>query len=181
MQPGGEAPASVSAIANTLTGVRTESGAELFALSHESPVLLVFLRHFGCSFCRKAISDVAELIPQLSSRGVRPVFVHLGTPEIAQAHFAYYGIPEVDRIHDPEAHLYREFGLGRQNPARSLINPAVLWSWFIRGDLFRHGIGRIETDGHQMPGVFLLRDGKIARGFRHRNISDQPDYLKLIA
>lgn len=160
--------------------IRTESGAELFALSHESPVLLIFLRHFGCSFCRKAISDVAELAPELARRNVRPVFVHLGTPEVAQAHFAYYSIPDVERIHDPEARLYREFGLDRQHPARSLINPKDLWSWFLRGDIFRYGVGKIDTDGHQMPGVFFLRDGKIVRSFRHRNISDQPDYRKLI-
>jgi len=164
------------------TAILTESGAELFALSRESPVLLVFLRHFGCAFCRKAISDVADLTPQLNARGVRPVFVHLGTPEVAQAHFDYYGIPDVERIHNPDASIYRMpiFGLGRQHPARTLINPKVLWGWFIRGDIFRYGIGRISTDGHQMPGVFFLRDGQIIRSFRHRNISDQPDYIKLI-
>ncbi len=163
--------------------IRTQSGADLFTLSRESPVLLVFLRHFGCSFCRKAISDVAELAPELARRNVRPVFVHLGTPEIAQAHFAYYGIPDVERIHNPDASIYRDpiFGLGRENPARALVNPKVLWRWFIRGDIFRYGVGKIETDGHQMPGVFFLRDSKIIRSFRHRNISDQPDYLKLIA
>jgi peroxiredoxin len=166
---------------DALSEVRTESGADLSALTRESPVLLVFLRHFGCSFCRRTISDIAALTPELARRNVCPIFVHLGTPEIAQAHFAYYGIPDVERVHDPEAHLYREFGLGREHPARSLINPKVLWSWFIRGDLYRYGIGRIETDGHQMPGVFFLRDGKVVRSFRHRNISDQPDYLKLIA
>lgn len=164
-----------------LADIQTESSATLLALAQASPVLLVFLRHFGCSFCRKAISDVAVLAPTLRERNARPVFVHLGTPEIAQAHFAYYGIPEVERIHDPDARTYREFGLGREHPARSLINRKVLWGWFIRGDIFRYGIGKIETDGHQMPGVFFLRDGKIIRTFRHSNTSDQPDYLKLIA
>ena len=82
---------------------------------------------------------------------------------------------------DIESTARYAFGLGRKHPARTLINPKVLWRWFVRGDIFRYGIGRIETDGHQMPGVFLLRDGKIVRSFRHRNISDQPDYLKLIA
>jgi hypothetical protein len=168
---------------STLADIRTESGTTLLALAQASPVLLVFLRHFGCSFCRKAISDIAELAPTLRERNVRPVFVHLGTPAIAQAHFAYYGIGDVERIHDPATAIYQLplFGLGREHPARHLIDPKVLWAWFIRGDIFRHGIGRIQTDGHQMPGVFFLHDGKIIRSFRHRNISDQPDYLQLIA
>ena len=58
---------------------RPESGASLLELVEASPVLLIFLRHFGCSFCRQAISDVADLREELARRGVRPVFVHLGT------------------------------------------------------------------------------------------------------
>src|ERR1700721_2645179 len=86
-----------------LASISTESGVSLLELTEASPVLLVFLRHFGCSFCRKAISDVAELAPELERRGVRPVFVHLGTAEIAKAHFDYYGLSDVERVNDPEA------------------------------------------------------------------------------
>ncbi len=54
-------------------------------------MLLVFLRHFGCSFCRQAISDVADLGPELAKRGVRPgVLVHLGPPELAKVYFDYW-------------------------------------------------------------------------------------------
>ena len=63
---------SLDEMAVALASIRTESGATLLALVQESPVLLVFLRHFGCSFCRQAISDVAELGPELGKRGVRP-------------------------------------------------------------------------------------------------------------
>src|ERR1700722_16485416 len=90
-----------------LGSIRTESGATLLALAEESPVLLIFLRHFGCSFCRKAISDVAELGPELAKRGVRPVFVHMGTPELAKNYFDYYGLSDVERVSDPTAAVYR--------------------------------------------------------------------------
>ena len=55
----------VDEMAAALSSIRTESGANLLALAEGSPVLLVFLRHFGCSFCRKAISDVAGLRKEL--------------------------------------------------------------------------------------------------------------------
>ena len=79
---------------------------------------MIFLRHFGCSFCRQAISDVADLRGELDARGVRPVFVHLGTPERAKPYFDYYGIGDVERISDPDAAIYRNplFALGRVNP-----------------------------------------------------------------
>ena len=168
--------------AATLAGIHTESGTSVLTLAETSPVLLVFLRHFGCSFCRKAISDVAELRGELEGRGVRPVFVHLGTPEIAKAHFDYYRIGDVERVCDPTAAAYRHplFALRRVNPWWHLVNPLVWWGW-LRGAIFRHGIGKIEGDGHQMPGLFFLKGAKIMRRFRYRTMADEPDYLKLIA
>jgi len=74
------ATGSVDDMVVMLASIHTESGVSLLALTEASPVLLVFLRHFGCPFCRKAISDVADLQQELADRGVRPVFVHLGTP-----------------------------------------------------------------------------------------------------
>jgi hypothetical protein len=168
--------------AELLASVRTESGASLLGLAEASPVLLVFLRHFGCSFCRKAISDVAELRGELERRGVRPVFVHLGPPELAKVYFEYYGIEDVERINDPEAAIYRspEFQLGRQNVLWQLVTPKVLIGW-LKGAIFKHGIGKIQGDGDQMPGIFFLKGGTIVRRFIYKTIADEPNYLKLVA
>jgi thiol-disulfide isomerase/thioredoxin len=172
----------VEEVAATLAAIRTESGASLLELAQKSPVLLVFLRHFGCSFCRKAISDVAELQGELAKRGVRPVFVHLGPPELARVYFDYYGLRDVERVNDPEAAVYRHpaFALRRTNPLWHLVNP-VVWAGWLKGAIFRHGIGKIEGDGHQMPGIFFLKGATIARQFVYRTIADEPDYLKLVA
>ncbi len=173
---------SANNVVETLASIRTESGASLLELTEASPVLLVFLRHFGCSFCRQAISDVADLKDELAKRGVRPVFVHLGTPERAKPFFDYYGIGDVERVSDPEAKVYQlpMFALSRMNPALTLFQPSV-WIGWLKGALFQHGIGMIKEDGHQMPGIFFLKGPKIVRTFRYRTIADEPNYLKLVA
>ena len=173
---------SHDALADALRGVRAESGKTLLELAEASPVLLVFLRHFGCSFCRKAISDVAGLKGELAARGVRPVFVHLGAPELARHYFDYYGLSDVERVSDPEAAVYRMpvFALGRKNPATQIFLPTV-WIGWLKGAIWKHGIGMIREDGSQMPGIFFLKDGKIARRFIYKTIADEPDYLKLAA
>ena len=169
-------------VAEVLASIYTESGANLLALSNASPVLLVFLRHFGCSFCRQTINQVADLSDELAKRGVRPVFVHLGPPEIAKANFDYYKLYDVERINDPGAAIYQNpiFSLTRTHPATHLANPAV-WAGWLKGAIFKHGIGKIEGDGHQMPGIFFLKGPKIVRKFVHKNISDEPDYLRLVS
>ncbi|SFS20794.1 AhpC/TSA family protein [Granulicella pectinivorans] len=166
----------------TLAGVRTESGVTLLSLTGQSPVLLIFLRHFGCSFCRQAISDVANLRDELSRRNVRPVFVHLGTPERARPFFDYYHLPNVERISDPAAILYRTppFGLRRQHWSTHFFIPKVIQSW-LTGSIKKYGIGSLQDDANQMPGIFFLKDGKVARTFLYKTIADQPPYLKLIA
>jgi hypothetical protein len=165
-----------------LSEVTTEAGSNLLVLTEASPVLLIFLRHFGCSFCRQTISDIADLRGEIQEHGVRPVFVHLGTPAVAKAHFDYYGLSDVERVHDPEAKLYQHpvFGLGRTHPLVQMFKPAVVAGW-LKGAIFQHGIGTIQGDGKQMPGVFLLRGPEIVREHVHRTIADQVDYLGLIA
>jgi thiol-disulfide isomerase/thioredoxin len=169
-------------VAQMLASIQTESGACLLTLTEESPVLLIFLRHFGCSFCRMTISQIGELREELRARGVRPVFVHLGTSEIAKAHFDFYELSDVERIHDPGATIYRSkvFGLGQQSPWWQLVNP-IVWVGWLKGTIFKFGIGKIQGDGSQMPGVFFLKGPKVIRKFVYRNISDQPKWLKLVS
>ena len=172
---------SADDVARALASIHTESGANLLALAEASPVLLVFLRHFGCSFCRQAISDVADLKGELARRGVRPVFVHLGTPERAKPFFDYYGIGDVERVSDPDARIYQlpVFAISRINPAMTLLQPSV-WVGWLKGTVFKHGIGPIKEDGHQMQGIFFLKGPKIVREFRYKTIADEPNYLKLV-
>ena len=174
-------PRDRTTLADCLREFHTETGRSLLDLVDESPVLLVFLRHFSCAFCAQTLDQVAQLRPQIEAKRVRPVFVHLGTPERAKPYFDYYHLSDVERISNPEATLYQvpAFGLSRTNPYLHSLRPEVLMAWF-KGALFKYGIGIIKEDGEQMPGVFFLKDRKIVRAFRHRTIADQPDYLKLV-
>jgi hypothetical protein len=170
-------------MAAVLREYRTESGRTLLSLLDESPILLIFLRHFGCSFCRQTLEDVSRIRGEIEGRGVRPVFVHLGTPERAKPYFDYYHLSDVERVSDPEASLYGSsvFQLPRKNVFSQLLVPAVWKGWLEGGAARRHGIGLIKEDADQMPGIFYLRDRGIVRAFRYKTIADQPDYLKIIA
>ncbi len=160
---------------------RTETGRSLLEIVDQSPVLLIFLRHFGCAFCRQALDQVARIRAQIAVRGAQPVFVHLGSPERAKPYFDYYQLSTVERVSNPDASLYQHpvFALSRMNPYLSLLSLKV-WKGWLSGALRKYGIGRIQEDGHQMPGVFFLKGRKIVRGFRYQTIADEPDYLKLI-
>ncbi len=160
-----------------------DSGESLAQLAEEQPVLLVFLRHFGCSFCREAIHDIARRRQKFEARGVRIVLVHMAPePAVAERFFKKYKLFPVHHISDPEKRFYRAFGLGRGTPAQLF----GLMNWmrgFQAGVLEGHGFAYHSEDigdGFQMPGLFVVHKGKILSSFIHRAAWDRPDYEEII-
>jgi hypothetical protein len=125
---------------------------------------------------------VSKLRGGIEAKAIRPVFVHLGTPERAKPYFDYYHLSDVERVSDPQASLYAQpvFSLGRKSAFSHFLVPTVLKAW-LRGGIRKYGIGMIKEDADQMPGIFFLRQRAIVRAFRYKTIADEPDYLKLIA
>ncbi len=174
-------PTAEADVALAFRQFRAESGRSLLELVDASPILLIFLRHFGCSFCRQTLDDIAKIREKIQARGVQPVFVHLGSPERAKPYFDYYQLSDAERISNPDGSLYAYplFHLPRTQPLSHFLIPAV-WKGWLQGAIRDHGIGMIHEDAHQMPGLFFLRERKVVRSYRYRAISDRLDYLKLI-
>jgi peroxiredoxin len=158
---------------------RTSLGVALEDLTRLSPVLLVFLRHWGCTFCREALADLARRRAEIEENGTRLVLVHMGSEEAGRRFFAKHGLDGVASISDPQRALYRAFGL-RRGTFGELIGPKVWLRGFQSAVLNRHGLGRLAGDAFQMPGAFLLFHGQVLRSFRHTSASDRPDYLALV-
>jgi peroxiredoxin len=159
---------------------KTQFGLSIAELSQLSPVLLVFLRHAGCTFCREALSDLAAQRSAIEETGTRMVLVHMGSEKHAQSFFRKYGLEDVARVSDPGRAIYRAFGLPRGSFLK-LFGPKVLVRGFQAGVLAGHGLGRLVGDGFQMPGVFVLFHGIVLRSYRHQSAADRPDYLEMTA
>lgn len=163
-------------VGRVLSGFEDQHGSNLKDLNEQSPVLLVFLRHFGCTFCREALSDLRIYREEIEKGGVRVGVVHMVDDASAASYIdKYQGLEGVSRFSDPDKKLYEAFELKRGNFSQLF----GLQSWvegFRAGILNGHLIGPQTGDGFQMPGMFLIQNGEILRGFRHQNASDRPDY-----
>jgi peroxiredoxin len=159
-----------------LAAYSSQTGQTL-ATQAERPLFLVFLRHFGCTFCREAVADLAEKRHTIEGKGVPLAFVHLGTEEKAQWFFKPYGMLDVPRFSDPDGRLYEAFGLLRAELRQYLNSESILrmLSAWLRG----HFVGFPAGDIERMPGAFLIDRGEIQKAFRHKLVSDRPDYLAL--
>ena len=142
------------------------------------PTLVILLRSFGCTFCREAMADVSAARRAIHDAGANLAFVHGASSTEAAPWFTKYGLDDVMTVSDPDLAHYKAFGLGKASTA-ALVAPAV-WA---RGAAcaLSHGFGaQPKAMLRQLPGVFLVQDGRILAEYRHRTGADRPDYLALV-
>ncbi len=161
------------AMANAITN----HGESLLQLSEVEPLMVVFLRHSGCIFCRETLDELHRLRSAIDETGVGLVVVHMGMPDEGEELIERYGLDGVDMISDPLRELYQAFHL-QQGTFVQLFGPRV----FLRGlvaTLKGHTQGWFVGDALQMPGAFIVSHGAILRAYRHTSAGDRPDYLAL--
>ena len=161
-----------------LSLMTTNTGQTLSKISMQKPVLLVFLRHFGCQFCREAMDELSKLRPKFTQQNIELVFVHMAENDTADGYFKKFKLTGVQHISDPLCRYYAAFGLVKG----SLTQLFGLQSW-IRGftTLPKYGseTGNQLGDSFQMPGAFMIFEAELRDSYIHKRASDRPDYLKL--
>ncbi|MFK7950529.1 MAG: SelL-related redox protein [Saprospiraceae bacterium] len=162
---------------NILSVMITNEGISLKKMSENQPVLLVFLRRFGCTFCREALDDLSKIRPEIEKRGVKVVFVHMADNEEAEAYFKKYKLPNSVHVNDPECKYYQVFGLVKGN-LRQLFGLSVMMRGFKLAMEKGYGIGFLG-DGFQMPGIFLLQNSQVVNSYIHETAADKPDYFEI--
>ena len=167
--------------AELLARMPTSGGRTVAELSAVAPVLLVFLRHFGCTFCREAMADLAARRLGFDAQGVRLVLVHMTEAAVAEPWFERYGLAGVDHVCDASCEFYQGFGLTKGS-FQQLFGLHAWIRGFEAGVVGGHWVGVQQLgDGFQMPGAFAVHRGRVAEAFIHRLASDRPDYGKLLA
>lgn len=171
-------PAGAVALGDALGALRDQRGRTLAQISDERPTLVVLVRHSGCTFCREALHDLAKGRSPIDEAGLNVAVVGLGAdPARLKALADQYALRDAAIFVDPERLLYRALEL-RRGTFLQLFGPRTIvrgFSALVRG----YGIGALEGDGLQMPGVFVIHRGRVAKAFRHARASDRPDVQEI--
>jgi peroxiredoxin len=150
----------------------TSCGESLWDVSQKSKILLIFVRHAGCTFCRETLSELKRELPALQKISIIPVVVHMGSVQQGQAMLERAGLRDTLQISDPGRSLYRAYELNRGRLTQ-LLGPSVLWKGFLSAILKGHGFGRWVGDGFQLGGAFLIQSGRILASFPAKNAADK--------
>lgn len=140
-----------------------------------SETLLVFLRHFGCLFCREMVRDIR--MEHYKEGGFLPtIFFYLGKAEDGVVFFNKYW-PEARAIADPEMKFYPGFGIGKASVSQ-LVGPEVV-ACGLRATLKGNFAGKTAGDIKSMPGMFIVRGSMILWQHNFRHIGDHPDLSQI--
>lgn len=157
----------------------TIQGNNIGELNVESPLLLVFLRHFGCPFCKESLMKLAENRHDIEVNGIKIVLVYMVEPHIASKYLRQYELNDVFQVSDPEEIMYKSFKL-KKGSFTQLFGLKVWGRWIELGVKKKLFNTAPEGNVSQMPGIFLLHKGKIEKRYVPKSIADSPDYSQFL-
>jgi hypothetical protein len=146
-------------------------------LFEAGPSVLIWLRHFGCSFCLEQVKVLISARGQIEETGVRLVFIGQGSPEQALC-FQQLKAQGVQVVTDPERVSYRALGAHRS-----------FWGLFNLRDIGAWRRGRrlgIRTEGLQGDALQLGAALVVAPPDRilllhiNSSLSDRPQVRELV-
>lgn len=158
-----------------LPEIETNTGERLLDISRQEPLLLVFLRHTGCTFCREMVAELSEALPTLKEQGLRPVLIHMETPDKGQAFLEGFGLGQLAHVSDPSRQLYRTLGLGRGSWGQLFGLKTVARGF----EASRFGVGTLSGDGFQLSGYAVLADGEICVIHAHQYAGEKTPFEPL--
>ena len=158
---------------------KVSNGQNLWELGLHQKLLLIFVRHAGCTFCRETLTELKGKLPGLQSQKITPVVVHLGTPEDGQRMLDRAGLQTTLHVSNPNADLYRAYELKRGQLSQ-LLGPRVWWRGFQSAILKGHGTGPLVGDGFQLGGAFLVENGRIVKSFPAKDAADKVPFECLL-
>ena len=156
---------------------------DLESLYSESPLLLIFWRHFGCGCGFDRARRLREELAGYHDAGANVVIIGQGMPEQAAEYGARHEL-DLPILTDRDRSVYRAYGLLDAIQAQLLFDaPQWLWSFSEEtatkfADARRESGRPLVNSPWQLPGEFVIdTEGTIVYAHRFQHCEDFPEPL----
>ena len=138
--------------------------------------LLVFLRRFGCGFCREILAELREA---QGLEGFPPVLLFFEGEPVEGRALLRRNWGGARAVSDPEKQFYRAFGVERGGLLQ-VFGPQV-WAARRRAVAAGHRNTDHRGDFWRLPGLFLVRGERVLWRREFRHVGDLPDFAGIPA
>ena len=158
--------------------VKEEDGADvrLGSVVDDRPLVLAFVRHFGCVFCREQVKKLQAEAGRMAGAGADLVVVGSGAPTFVQGFREETGF-DGRVLSDPNGKAFEAAGMHRG--VLSTLNPLTAVKGvfaMLRGTKY----GGVQGDNYQQGGVLVIVDGRVVYEYRSRYAGDEPPIAAMI-
>ena len=161
--------------AETLACFRTDRGRDLLSLSHEQPLLLVFLPHDASPLFQESIANLSQQRQEIEQRGTHVVLIRPNRSERTLSLLQKVGLADEEYISDTGYAMYNTFNLKRATLGQIFGLQSWQQGWISNG-LARANLNELVGDGFRMPGAFLVYQGELRKGYHYERTTDHPNY-----
>jgi peroxiredoxin len=162
-----------------LTLEAVDGPVELSERWRRAPLIVAFMRHFGCAFCREHLILLGEAYHEIRAAGGDALAVFQYRAESTRNFCRHRGVP-FDCLGDPEREGYQRVSLGR-GERKEYLGAKVLRGWMRTA---RRGVvpGIPKGDVALQPGTFVVdREGRVAYAHYNRDSTDNAPVADLLA
>ena len=158
-------------LSETISRIRTNRGQDLLSLSHEQPVLLVFLPSFSSPLLDPWLTNIVQQHPAAEQQGAQLVLVHADrNPDALRK----VGLDKVAYVDDADYRLHSLFNLKQASLTQLLTAPLRDEAW-----KKKETVNKLAIKSYRMPGVFLIYQGELQKMYRYEGHGDYPDLASL--
>jgi peroxiredoxin len=153
----------------------------------ERPAVLVFVRHFGCVFCRQMAVDIHRHRHRFEEADVELAVIGFGTAEYAREFRRMQNV-DLRLLVDPDRKVYELVG-AKVATLNELIGPrqilrglrATIMSRLKQGSIAVHQ-GKILDHAAQLGGVLVIApDGSVRYAYLSEESGDNPPAQEVLA
>jgi thioredoxin-dependent peroxiredoxin len=147
-----------------------DAESNFYAAAGDKPVVLIFLRYYGCPVCRMQMEKIKQEIDLIRQKGAR-VFVALQSAPETLASVIDKEFWPFTIICDPQGKIFQLYGVEPGGIFRYLHPAGLIAAIKAARRGFRHG--KFEGKETQLPAAFSLNADKIVKYAHYgENISD---------
>ncbi|MGE5235400.1 MAG: redoxin domain-containing protein [Acidobacteriota bacterium] len=173
-------PEDIDALAEITLPDQDGHPVRLRDLWRDRPAVIVWLRQFGCPFCRAYSVELNRIRDRLTDADARLILIGQGTPEDAARFRRHLGI-ELQILTDADRVTYLWAGT-KLATLDELIGPLVVGRGLVRMARQRVFIGRNTADEAQLGGSIVVSPGgRVSFAHISRDASDVASPAELLA